>query len=96
MCLPEDILSGSPCLLWLAADSGDENTFKMILTYLKNRDEAKKIPDPAPGGTTVLEIAFSKDHDKILKLALESEIWSANQYQRTLYPRLCAIIFDIL
>ena len=69
--LPNDILTGSPSLLWLATDSGDENSFQNLLQFL---DGSKRIPDS--GGTTVLEIALSKGHDMILGMAMEKRLYS--------------------
>ena len=66
--LPGEVLSGSPSLLWLAVNSGDEKMTQLLLEVIQDRADLN--PTPAPGGTTILEIALSKGHDKVLELLL--------------------------
>ena len=71
--LPKEILTGSPSLIWLVSDSGDDKSFRLLLKYLNGNPQ---IPDPDSGGTTVLEIALSKGHDKILAMIMRKSLYS--------------------
>ena len=63
--LPGAILRGSPSLLWMAADYGDEAVFSLLLDKLASHESVGK-PSKAPGGTSVVEAALSKGHNGIL------------------------------
>lgn len=67
--LPDILLRGSPSLLWQAANSGDEEAFRLLLERLRSFEEVGR-PEPAPSGTTIIQTALIKGHDKVLKLAL--------------------------
>ena len=64
--LPGVILHGSPSLLWMAADYGNETVFNLLLDKLASH-ENEGTPSKAPGGTSVVEAALSKGHNGILQ-----------------------------
>ena len=63
--LPGVILHGSPSLLWMAADYGNETVFNLLLDKLASHENVG-MPSKAPGGTSVVEAALSKGHNGIL------------------------------
>ena len=67
--LPKVILRGSPSLLWLAANSDDNDIFQQLLACLDYFQDVG-MPDPAPGGTSITQIALGKGHFDILQSAL--------------------------
>ena len=74
--LQNNILSCSPNLIWLAAESGNTEAFKLLLKVFKpiTVEEITKAMTQLPGGPSVIQIALSKGYFDILKIASEHEI----------------------
>ena len=66
--LPQIILHGSPSLLWMAANRGDEAEFNLLLGYLSTDEQ----PSSSQGGTTIQQTAMLQDHLGILKCLIEN------------------------
>ena len=73
--LPKVILTGSPSLLWMAADSGNFEVFNLLLSYLEPLANDRTPTPAASGGITIIQIALSKKRWKILTCIFQHPRW---------------------
>ena len=66
--LSNTILHGSPSLLWMAANRGDEEEFKLLLRHLTTDEQ----PSSSQGGTTIQQTALLQNHSGILQCLMDN------------------------
>ena len=76
--LSRSILTGNPSPLWIASDGGCENLVRVLLEMVSKCSSSVR-PESSSVGTSAFEIATAHKHHGIMKMLLDSRIFSADE-----------------